>query len=214
MIIDISWPITPDITEYKDRKTVKLERIKTYAADGVRETMICLHNHTGTHIDAPSHFTEHGGSSETVELAKLIGPCRVLDLTHVTDKITKADLEQHAIKAGERILLKTNNSVLAFTAPFEGNFIYVTGDAAQHLADTKIACVGIDYLGIERSQPGHETHKLLLQRGVVIIEGLRLAHVAPGQYQLYCLPLNIPGIDGVPCRAVLISKDQECPYSL
>lgn len=206
MIIDISWPITPDITEYKDRKTVKLQQVKQYAIDGVRETMICLHNHTGTHIDAPSHFTEAGGSSETIELAKLIGPCRVLDLAHVTDYITADDLKKHGIKAGERILLKTKNSALAATAPFEYNFVFVRTDAAQYLADTQIACVGIDYLGIERNQPGHETHKLLLSNNIAIIEGLRLADVTSGEYQLYCLPLNIPGIDGVPCRAILIDE--------
>lgn len=202
-IIDISWPITPDITEYKDRTTVQLQQIKQYNTDGVRETMLCLHNHTGTHIDAPSHFTEHGGTSETISLSALVGPCRVLDLTDVTDCITKQDLQKHNIKTGERILLKTKNSNLASTAPFDYNFVYVGKEAAQYLADQKIVSVGIDYLGIERNQPGHETHKLLLQNNIPIIEGLRLADVQPGTYQLYCLPLNIPGIDGVPARAIL-----------
>jgi arylformamidase len=47
-------------------------------------------------------------------------------------------------------------------------------------------------------------HRLLLTAGVVIVEGLDLAAVEPGEYQLVCLPLRITGGDGAPARAVLI----------
>lgn len=192
------------MTEYKDRRTVKIESLKQFDCDGVRETMLSMHNHTGTHVDAPSHFVMNGGSSETLSLEALIGPCRVLDLTHVTECITQNDLKQCEIKASERILVKTKNSLRSPTDPFDPQFICVHKDAARYLADLKIACIGIDYLGIERNQPEHETHILLLEGNVVIIEGLRLAHVPPGYYELCCLPLNVLGIDGVPARAALI----------
>ena len=35
------------------------------------------------------------------------------------------------------------------------------------------------------------------------IEGLNLARVKPGRYELACLPLKIVGADGAPCRAAL-----------
>ncbi len=205
-VIDISWPITQGMTEYKDRTTVRIEQIKQFERDGVRETMLTMHNHTGTHIDAPSHFVRDGGTSDTILLDALIGTCRVLDLTHVHECITQKDLEPFGIQAGERILLKTRNSLRSATDVFDSTFVYVHKDVAQLLADLKVTCVGIDYLGIERNQPGHETHKLLLEGNVAVIEGLRLGHVASASYQLCCLPLNIPHIDGVPARAVLIAK--------
>lgn len=205
-IIDISWPITANMTEYKDRKSVRIEPIKQFERDGVRETMLTMHNHTGTHVDAPSHFVRNGGTSETILLDALIGICRVLDLTHVTECITQKDLAEFDIRAGERILLRTKNSLKSPTDAFDPTFVYVRKDAAQMLADLKIACVGIDYLGIERNQPGHETHIILLEANVTVIEGLRLGAVVPGAHQLCCLPLNIPGIDGAPARALLISN--------
>ncbi len=204
-IIDISWPITQGMTEYKDRKTVRIEPIKQFERDGMRETMLTMHNHTGTHVDAPSHFLRDGQSSEAIALDALIGPCRVLDLTAVHECITEEDLAKFAIKRHERILLKTKNSLRSATDAFGPTFVYVGRDASQLLADLKVACVGIDYLGIERNQPAHETHRLLLEGNVAVIEGLRLKDVVPGAYRLYCLPLNIPGIDGMPARAVLIS---------
>jgi arylformamidase len=65
--------------------------------------------------------------------------------------------------------------------------------------------VGIDYLSIEQFHSGHHrTHKTLLSRGVVIVEGLDLSEPAPGVYDLYCLPLKLAGVDGAPARAVLL----------
>jgi arylformamidase len=72
-------------------------------------------------------------------------------------------------------------------------------DAANHLAELKTLAVGIDYL----SMGGPEVHRTLLRAGVAIIEGLNLSKVSPGEYELLCLPLNIPGGDGAPARALL-----------
>jgi arylformamidase len=128
-------------------------------------------------------------------------------MTHVAECITAQDLEQYAIKKDERILFKTRNSERAATDLFDARFVYVAQDAAHMLATIGIACVGIDYLGIERNQPAHETHTALLLSTIAIIEGLRLKEVVAGNYQLCCLPLNIPGVDGAPARAVLLTKE-------
>ena len=203
-IIDISWPIAAGTTEYKDKGTLQLKPIKEFARDGVRETIMHMSVHTGTHIDAPSHFLDSGNTIEQFALDKLVGPARVLDCSTIESGITKKDLEPHNIKAGEIILLKTSNSTLAPDAPFNPEFVYLTKSGAQHLASLNIKAVGIDYLGIERGQPEHETHTCLLGRDTPIIEGLRLGHVAPGNYVLYCLPLSLHGAEAAPARAILI----------
>ena len=106
-VLDISWPITENITEYKDRKTVNLEKIKDIDSDNIFETLITMHSHTGTHIDSPAHFLKGGKTVDQIDLNKLIGKCQVLDLTHITDQITKKDLETFDINSNDIILLKT-----------------------------------------------------------------------------------------------------------
>ena len=64
--------------------------------------------------------------------------------------------------------------------------------------------MGIDALGVERSQPGHETHLALLGHDIMVLEGLALKDVAEGRYLLIALPLLIDGADGAPARAVLV----------
>jgi arylformamidase len=114
-------------------------------------------------------------------------------------------MEYHAhIYAGDIILLKTANSSLGATALFNPSFVYLEASGAHYLQEKKIKAVGIDYLGIERAQPAHETHLQLMEHGITIIEGLRLQHVKQGRYLVCCLPLNAVGIEAAPARAVLI----------
>jgi arylformamidase len=202
--LDISWPITNDMTAYKDRRVVHIAPTKELAKNGVQESLITLGSHTGTHIDAPVHFIANGMTVDQISVDHFMSPCRVIDLSHCIDKISASDLLPHNVMHDEIILLKTANSAHSATAHFEPNFVYLAADASEFLVHKNIKTVGIDYLGIERNQPGHETHRLLLENNIVIIEGLRLQNVVAGSYTLYCLPLLIPGCDAAPARAFLV----------
>jgi len=203
-VIDISWPISQEMTAYKDSKTVALVATKTFERDHVRSSLITMSSHTGTHLDAPSHFLANGTTTDRLDLTSLIGPCVVLNLTDCVDIITRVDLEKYDITQGSIILAKTKNSARSANDPFDYNFIALSADAAALLVEKKVKAFGIDYLGIERGVPGHPTHNTLLANNVCIIEGLRLGHVTPGAYTLCCLPLLLQGLDGAPARAVLL----------
>jgi len=203
-IIDISWPISNEIITYKNKKDVVIQATKNFELDGFRESKISCGVHTGTHIDAPAHFMEHGKTIDQLDLSQLMGQAQIVDLTHVTDKITKTDLEHLDFSNCKILLFKTKNSLDSNNGLFNQNFIYLDSGAAQYLSSKNLSVVGIDSLGIERNQPNHETHKILFEHNILIIEGLRLAHVAPAIYELVCLPLNIVGSDGAPARAILI----------
>ena len=204
-IIDISWPITNSMTEYKNRSIIDIKPIKEIKKDGVSESIVSMHLHTGTHVDAPAHVIEGGLSIERLPLSQYIGPCRVLDLTHIEAKITATDLKLHALQPDEIVLLKTKNSFLHADAPFDPEFVYLEESGARYCVEKKIKTVGIDYLGIERNQPAHETHQLLLKNQIGIVEGLRLEHATPGNYFFVCLPLFMPGVESCSARAILLS---------
>lgn len=207
LLIDISWPLNLGMTHYKDREDLNYVPLKSYDKDAVNETRIEINAHTGTHVDAPWHFSDQvGGRIESVPLTQLIGTCAVFDMTHVVDAITARDLENLPLEENLIVLFKTQNSFKAIDAPFDPHFIYIDASAARVLADYKIKAIGFDYLGIERNQPDHTTHKTLLSAGVAVIEGLRLAHVEPNAYTLLCFPLAVQGIDAAPARALLATE--------
>lgn len=194
------------MTTYKDKHSIKLQQTEKEEADFVRESMLCFSAHTGTHVDGPSHFLKDGKPIEKFNLQQLIGECIVLDCTGLKDKITAKDLEKFDINKNDIILLKTKNSSLPPDGPFDYNFVYVDESAANYLISKQIKAVGIDYLGIERNQPNHETHKLFMKNNIPIIEGLRLGLATEKKYQLICLPLRIIGLEAAPARAILIKK--------
>jgi len=203
-VIDISWPLSPEMTAYKDKKIVEFTQTKEFERDNVRESKILVGSHSGTHIDAPNHFLQAGESIDSLELKKLIGPCKVLDFTHIKEKITEKDLLACDINQGDILLFKTTNSQLSPNAQFEYNFIYLDKTGGEFLASKKISVFGLDYLGIERNQPDHETHTALFGAGVTVIEGLRLKEVIPGDYFLICFPIKVKGLEAAPARAVLV----------
>ncbi len=202
-IIDITQTIHPDMPVYKNLEAKRPVHVveRRIPPDTVNESRLTLNLHTGTHIDSPFHMISGGYPTECLDLQQLLTPCRVIDLTAVEDGITRFDLEGISIAAGDFLLFKTRNS---FDQGFQADYIYLKESGARYLAEKQIKGVGIDTLGIERAQPGHETHIVLLEKGILILEGLLLKDVEPGPYTLIALPLKISQADGAPARVVLI----------
>ena len=207
-IIDISMYIHPDMRVYKDRDIKRPEFTTTRSiAKGERanETRVCMDSHTGTHIDAIKHFLDNGETITEIPLDRFAGPCQVLDLTDVEDGITAGHLKKKNLKGNNIVLFKTRNSFWDKEG-FDFNFIYLEKTGAQYLVEKNIKSVGIDALGIERDQPDADTHTILLNNKIPIIEGLILKDAKEGDYTLFCLPIKLKGLDAAPARAVLIKK--------
>ena len=199
-VYDVSSPIYTGMPVYKN-KPEKQPKQTTNTNGYVTETRLELDVHTGTHVDAPLHMVVDGETIETLPLDKLVGPCKVFDLTAVEDRITVKDIEGLDIGKDDFLLFKTKNS---FDEEFNFDFVFVAEDAAKYLAKIGVSGVGVDALGIERSQEGHPTHKTLFANGVIIIEGLRLKDIAEGEYIMCAAPLKLSGVDASPARIVLM----------
>lgn len=161
-------------------------------------TLLSLCTHTGTHIDAPSHYLKEGGTVDAIPPEKLVGRCRVIDLGTRT-AVTRADLEGWT-GGGERVLLKTWFSE---RTAFDPAYPHLTADAAAFLTEAGVACVGIDSPSIEAFDGDGTVHRTLLGEGVAIIELLDLSGVAGGDYYMLALPLRLKGLDGAPARVIL-----------
>lgn len=196
---DVTGSIYEGMTVYKDKpeKQPKLNRV----VNGyVSETRIDLDVHTGTHIDAPLHMVVGGDTFEVVSLDHLVGSCKVVDVTNVESGVSKADLEKLDLKKDDFVLLKTKNS---YEEAFDFDFVFLAADGAEYLTEIGVRGIGIDSLGVERSQEGHPTHKTLFAHKVIIIEGLRLKEVEAGEYFMVAAPLKLVGTDASPARVLL-----------
>lgn len=209
--IDISVSVSPKLPRWPGSPAIEFQRhLDLERGDIANDTTVRFSVHTGTHVDAPLHFLKDGHSVDRMPLDVLMGPVIVADLSDV-DVITAATLDQLALPPStERLLIRTRNSMLwqGNVREFKPEFVALTADAAQWIVDHGILLVGIDYLSIQRFYDGPETHLILLRAEIVIIEGLNLANVEAGYYELLCLPLKLVGVEGAPVRAVLVKRDK------
>jgi arylformamidase len=208
MIHDVTVPITNTMPVWPSDPPVKLtpqshlSRDKTHT---VRLTSIEMGSHTGTHIDAPWHFVENGRQLNQISIETLVGRATVFELPNIRS-IGRQDVERLPLTGIERALFKTENSKHWNDGRFFEEFVYLEPEAAQVLVDHGVKLVGIDYLSIDKfKSEKHPTHFVLLERNVVILEGLNLSAIAPGEYNMVALPLNLQDADGAPTRVILIS---------
>ncbi len=202
---DISVPLRDGMVHWPGDPECQIQRVNRMEDGAVCNlTHLSMSAHTGTHMDAPRHFIADGLTMEQMPLEAVIGPCWVFEFD-CADQITAADLQQCPFVRGQRVLFKTRNSTRSWSMnEFDKDFISIRQDAAQYLVDQGVMTVGVDYLSIGGyDKDGVETHQIMLGAGLWVIEGLNLAAIEPGGYDLICLPLKIEGADGAPCRVVL-----------
>ncbi len=201
-IYDISATISPQIVTYNNEDKPEIKKIAQIAlGQPCNITQINFNVHTATHVDAFSHFSDNQSSIEKIALEHFIGHAQVIYIE--APLITKEHLKAISIQKGDRLLFKTNNSKLNKNV-FEKNYTALSLEAANYLVEKKISLVGIDYLSIEAfDSTNYFVHKTLLKNNIVILEGLVLKDVKPGNYELIALPLKISNSDGSPVRAIL-----------
>ncbi|UHA71844.1 cyclase family protein [Paenibacillus sp. 481] len=204
-LYDISMTIEQGMQVYKNKEEKQpiINNVQNFSNAKAYESRIDIDVHCGTHVDAPLHMLEDGDTIETIGLDQLVGHARVLDLTHVQEGISKADLEPFGLQKGDWVLFKTRNSL---SEEFDFEFVYLKDDGAQYLIELGVKGVGTDGLGIERAQPDYTTHRPLFKNNIIIVEGLRLKEVEQGTYFMVIAPLKLTGIEAAPARALLIGQ--------
>lgn len=208
-IHDVTLPLTPRLVVYPKNPNFKFDPVSR-RKDGASSngSLVTMGTHTGTHVDAPFHIDDAGGGVETLPLDALAGKARVVRVDAVGRPVSADDLGKKNLEGVERLLIRTSNSdQWASATAFDEGFIGLGGDAAELIAEKKMKLVGVDYLSVDKFRSGtHPAHHALIGGGVTILEGVNLAAIAEGDYDLFVGPLLIPGSDGAPARVFLIER--------
>jgi arylformamidase len=207
-IYDVSVPLSPKTPVYPGDPGIEISSWKSLDhGDAANVSLLHFGAHSGTHVDAPSHFIAGATRVDSLPLSVLIGAAEVIEVPESVSTIDANFIGDHCRPGLERVIFKTRNSgYWNGEDGFRTDYAHLDAGAATQLVKQGAKLVGIDYLSIEEfKSEKHETHLALLAKGVVILEGLDLREVPAGLYELICLPLRISGGsgDGAPARAVL-----------
>jgi arylformamidase len=205
-IHDVTVPLAAGMTGYPGDPAFVLESVARLGEAPFASSRLSASTHAGTHVDAPAHFVAGGATVDQLPLEILLGKARVVELL-VREKADREDLEALDLRDDLRVLLKTRMSGQLLKPGYHEDHVFLTEDAAVYLAQAGIKLVGFDYLSVDRfGSADFPAHRALLGAGVIVLEGLDLSGVEPGEYEMACLPLRIAGGDGAPARVVLRSR--------
>ena len=210
-IIDCSTPLHSALVTWPGDTVPQRVLTETLQKDGAEVSRWTFSAHSGTHVDAPRHFTSIPTGADELSLDALMGSALVLDLTAIEGtSIEPQHIPEKAFQY-KRLLFKTSNSTrrLLDQPTFVTDYVSLSAATAQLLVDRGVRVIGVDFLSVEKKgNPGHPVHVTLLTAGIINIEGVRLIDVDPGAYTLIALPIKLKGSDGAPCRVVLLEEEE------
>ncbi len=200
---DISLKLSSETIRWVTAPPFELEeRRRMSKGDPNNSSALNMSVHSGTHIDAPFHFVADGNTIDQLPLERFIGPALVFAV-EAERYITKEHVAGIRLDGATRVLFKTRNSELLHQQEYDPDFVAFSVEAAQSLVELGVELVGLDYLSVAHADEQVPVHRAFLDHGVVLLEGIDLSAVAPGRYELMCLPIPLGDSDGAPCRAVL-----------
>jgi len=200
---DISLKLSGETVRWVTAAPFELEeRRRMSKGDPNNSSALNMSVHSGTHIDAPFHFVADGNTIDQLPLDRFIGPALVYAV-EAERYITKEHVAGIRLDGATRVLFKTKNSALLRKQEYDPDFVAISVEAAQSLVELGVELVGLDYLSVAHADEQVPVHRAFLDHGVVLLEGIDLSAVAPGRYELMCLPIPLGDSDGAPCRAVL-----------
>ena len=209
-IFDVTIAVSEIVPTFPGDPKVEIDLCRAISnGDAANVSHLSFGAHTGTHVDAPNHFIQGTRHVSDLDLDKLIGICRVVELND--DEMSVEPKHVENLQEVERVLFKTRNSQF-WNEPEKGfrkDFTYISPDAARILVGKGIKLVGIDYLSVEEfGAEDFATHITFLENEVVILEGLDLREISAGDYEIVCLPLKFTGGggDGSPARTILLQR--------
>lgn len=196
MIYDISQPVFGCEIYPGDPRPMKSVLSDMEKGDQYNLSAFSMCAHNGTHLDAPLHFIRDGKSIDEIPLEKCIGPAFVTehsgDLTSEDAERILRLAENSCDGAQKRILIKGDATV--------------TPDSAEVFSHSGLYLIGNESQSVGPVNSPMAVHRILLNAEVVLLEGIRLKNVPVGPYFLNCVPLNLEGTEGAPCRAVLLDS--------
>jgi len=197
--IDITRPLDMDTPVFPGDPKINLEKMMT-GSSTITKIKMC--SHSGTHLDAPSHYIKNGEGIESVSLHLINGLVKVIDLTGKEGEIQPCNLN---IRNEKRVLIRTGYSLIK---GFDPCYSALSIESAEYIVNSGIECIGIDSPSIEIYEGDGSVHRMLLSANIAVIELLDLSRAEEGMYIMNALPMPLKKCDGAPLRALLYKVDE------
>ena len=208
-IVDLSHALTPNTPVYPGDPIPSFSVATTVENEGYNLFNVFLGSQTGSHVDAPYHFSNQGATVDQMDLKSFMGTGLVIDVSYKAGReaVSLEEIRKHErqIEGADIVLFKTNWYKKAGTAEFFDH-PYLSKEGGKYLLSKVIRTAGIDTINLDQTG-GTEfpIHDMYSAAGGIIAENL--AHLDAINFRstfIILLPLKLIGCDGSPVRAVAV----------
>lgn len=205
--VDLSWDLTKDTPIYPGDPEPNIEVATTIENEGYNLSGVYVGTQTGTHVDAPYHFSNNGATIDQMELDFFFGEAVVVRVTNkkAQEEITMEDMKPYMDKITEGIIVLFNTNwykKLGSDEFFEHP--YVSEEVAEYLVNQGVRFICIDTINADKTG-GTEfpVHDLFSEKRLMIGENMAyFDQIDFDNVVIAAFPLKIVGTDGSPVRAV------------
>ena len=187
---------------------VSIETACTVEKDGWNASTYHLYSHAGTHLDAPAHYAVNDNTVVDIPLGQCMGPAWIADVQEIgpSGLITLdhlGDIPEN-IQPGESVLIKTGWSRRLGQPEYREALPRISESLAHWCAERKLPMLGVEPPAVADPFNRAEItliHQILLEAGIVIVEGLTNLDALTKSYVTFCaIPIKVAR-DGAPVRA-------------
>jgi len=206
-IIDLTMLVSSSIKVFPGSPHPSFIPWSKFEAHGYDSEVMFMSTHTGTHVDAPSHFVPGLPSIDMIHASRLV--CRAL-LVNVPKKrkqlIEVQDIKGEGIRENDTVVLATGWEKHLRADTYMTENPGLTADAARYLAKKKIGAVAIDGPSIDAGpDDSFSAHRILLRKNILVVENLcNVNKIRRMRFTLIIAPLKLHGATGSPVRALAI----------
>lgn len=186
-IYDITQEVFTSVVYPGDEKPSYVRNSSMDRGDVCNVTVLTMCAHNGTHMDAPFHFVKDGKTIDELDLYKCVGNCTLKEF----------DKQPTAEELGE--VLKGSQKKVILKGP-----VVITMELAKCILEYNLELIGVESQSVAPMEAPREVHVELLEKEVVLLEGLKLDQAEEGEYFLVAAPVKLGGSDGAPVRAILL----------
>lgn len=212
-IVDLSHALTAETPVYPGDPVPSFSVATTIENEGYNLFNVVLGSQTGSHVDAPYHFSKSGATVDKMDLNYFMGNGLIIDMTHKKSKeqftLEEVKRFERQIVAADIVLFKTNWYKKAGTDEFYEH-PFLSKEAGEYLLSKGIKTAGIDAINLDNTG-GTEfpIHDMYSEAGGIIAENLaNLDQIDFDTPFILFLPLNLIGCDGSPVRAIAVDFEK------
>jgi kynurenine formamidase len=215
-VIDLTMRITSSIKVYPGSPQPSFIPWSTFECQGYDSEAMFMSTHTGTHVDAPSHFRPGLASIDMISSDRLVCNAVLIRVQKCANHlIEQQDIDKQKIRQGDAVVIATGwEKKRSGSRNYMSENPGLSEQAARYLARKRVNAVAIDCPSIDAGADSRFTaHNILLSRNILVVENLcNLDRVASSSssrrnsvtFTLVISPLKLGGATGSPARVLAL----------